>query len=202
MPLDTAMTIRRAGHGDVPVLADVLAAAFQDDPVFAWCVPDPTRRRERWPRVFAAFADVFVPHGETFATGAGDAVALWAPPEVDPFAGAPGDAFGQRIVEVLGDEAERCFQIAEIFERHHPPQPWMYLQLMGTRPEHQGLGLGGGLLRTVLERCDASGTPAYLEATTVDNRRLYERHGFAAIGEIQLPEDGPTVWPMWREPLP
>lgn len=55
------------------------------------------------------------------------------------------------------------------------------------------------MLAAVLPRCDATGTPAYLEATSQGNRRLYQRHGFAVAGEITLPR-GPALWPMWREP--
>ena len=38
---------------------------------------------------------------------------------------------------------------------------------------------------------------AYLEATSEQNRRLYERHGFVATAELRLP-DGPSLWAMWR----
>lgn len=48
---------------------------------------------------------------------------------------------------------------------------------------------------------DALGDAAYLEATSPDNRRLYERHGFEVTGEIVVP-DGPTLWAMWRDPQP
>jgi len=51
----------------------------------------------------------------------------------------------------------------------------------------------------VLDRCDREGRPAYLEATNEGNQRLYLRHGFEVTAEITLP-DGPTMWPMWREP--
>ena len=51
----------------------------------------------------------------------------------------------------------------------------------------------------LLERCDADGMPAYLEATTQRNRALYLRHGFEDYGVIVLP-GGPPMWQMWREP--
>src|SRR5205809_572948 len=80
------------------------------------------------------------------------------------------------------------------------PEPHAYLFLLGARPRWQSRGLGSALLRTVLEQCDREGTPAYLEASSPDNRRLYLRHGFEVTGEIALP-DGPSMWPMWRAPL-
>jgi GNAT superfamily N-acetyltransferase len=202
MSLDTTapITIDSAGAADVPVLAGVLARAFQDDPVFAWSIPDEGRRLARLPAVFAAFADVYLPYDETYVAGDGAAAALWAPAGVDPFDGRAGDVFAGRLAELLGDDAARCLEVGAIFQEHHPPQPWTYLQLIGVVPERQGVGLGSALLAPVLERCDATGTPAYLEASTAGNRRLYERHGFEVVGELALPDDGPTVWPMWREP--
>jgi RimJ/RimL family protein N-acetyltransferase len=47
---------------------------------------------------------------------------------------------------------------------------------------------------------DAAGLPAYLEATTEASRRLYERFGFVATGEV--PVAGPRPWAMLREPTP
>ena len=50
-----------------------------------------------------------------------------------------------------------------------------------------------------LRRLDVRRDSAYLEATTLRNRALYERHGFECFGEIVLP-DGPTLYQMWRSP--
>jgi GNAT superfamily N-acetyltransferase len=70
---------------------------------------------------------------------------------------------------------------------------------MGVATVRQGRGIGSALLGAVLERCDREGVPAYLEATCERNRDLYARHGFTLRDEVRLPE-GPTLWPMWREP--
>jgi hypothetical protein len=44
--------------------------------------------------------------------------------------------------------------------------------------------------------------PAYLESTNPANLRRYEGVGFAASGTFELPDGGPTVTTMWREPRP
>ena len=54
-------------------------------------------------------------------------------------------------------------------------------------------------MQPVLAQCDREGVPAYLEATTRDSLRLYERLGFEVIGEF-APAGGPPLWPMWRHP--
>jgi ribosomal protein S18 acetylase RimI-like enzyme len=196
-----SMTTVRARPVDVPTLSHTLAAAFQDDPVLSWIVPGAERRRALLPAVFEAFAQVYLSHDEAHLVGDGAGAALWAPPGVEPMSEAQERWFGERQVEILGEGADRAFALGERFEQHHPEQPCWYLQFMGVLPEQQGHGLGSHLLTTVLQRGDADGTPCYLEATSLDNRRLYERHGFEAVGEIVLPQ-GPAVWPMWRAPDP
>jgi len=86
-----------------------------------------------------------------------------------------------------------------LIEHEHPREPHWYLPFLGVVVEQQGRGIGSVLLEAVLARCDADGLPAYLEATCEDNRRLYERHGFAVRQQLALPE-GPPLWAMWREP--
>jgi hypothetical protein len=50
------------------------------------------------------------------------------------------------------------------------------------------------------KRLDAEGIPGYLESSNERNLPLYRRYGFEVTGEIVLPEDGPIIWPMWRDP--
>jgi hypothetical protein len=54
-------------------------------------------------------------------------------------------------------------------------------------------------LRHVLSACDQQKVLAYLEATSARNILLYKRHGFEALGSIQV-ADAPPVVPMVREP--
>jgi len=68
---------------------------------------------------------------------------------------------------------------------------------MGVDLPFVGLGLGSALLRHAVARADEGGAPCYLESTSPLNRRLYERHGFEQIGEIQF-GSSPSMWPMLR----
>lgn len=200
MATPTKFQIDRATAIDVPTVGAVLARAFQEDPVFQWLTPDDEARRARLPAVFEAFAHVFVPHDETYLTADEAGAAIWAPAAVDPFAqDETRDAFGERMIAALGGDVDKAFLLDEILGEHHPDEPCLFLQFVGVVPEQQGRGIGSRLLETVLARADTTATPAYLDATSSDNRRLYERHGFETIGEVMLP-DGPPLWSMWREP--
>jgi GNAT superfamily N-acetyltransferase len=105
------------------------------------------------------------------------------------------------LSELLGDGAARVLQTFDRFEAAHPrSEPHYYLSLLGTHPDQRGRGLGMGLLAATLERIDTEAAPAFLESSNPINTPRYERLGFAICGEFELPEDGPSVTQMWRDP--
>lgn len=193
--------IVRAERPDLHRLAFALAQAFQDDPVATWVIPDPGRRRALLPAVFSEFAVAYLRLHECYLADGGAGAALWAPAGTQPIPEEQQEGFGERLAGILGPDSARLFELDARLEQCHPQQPCWYLYLLGVVPARQGGGLGSALLTSVLARCDARGTPAYLEATSRDNRRLYERHGFRTTGEITLP-GGPPLWSMWRDPAP
>lgn len=194
-------TIRAATAADGPAISTVLAGAFADDPVFCWMIPDDVRRRRLLPGVFALFAEAFTPLGVSQVLDGVAGAALWAAPGQQPVPDADAERFMGRIAQLTGPDVDRIGETMELLEAQHPHEPCYYLNFLGVDPQRRGRGLGSALLSVAGQRCDAEGQPAYLEATSPLNRRLYARHGFDVVGEIVLP-GGPPLWPMWREPRP
>ena len=91
------------------------------------------------------------------------------------------------------------FAMFEQMDAFHPREAHWHLPLIGVDPAHRGKGIGSALLRHVLRTCDRQKVLAYLEATSSQNVSLYERHGFEALGSIQV-ADAPPVVPMVRKP--
>jgi ribosomal protein S18 acetylase RimI-like enzyme len=196
---DTGLRPRRTAGQDLPMLVETLVAAFVDDPLMSWIVPDGLRRPQILRAFFEIAVDVNQPYGELYTTDPVPvAGAVWVPPGCQP-TGEHAEQLAACYVEAAGEFADRTVAVLERMEECHPQEPHDYLFLLGTRPEWQSRGLGSALLREVLERCDQEGRPAYLEASSEGNKRLYLRQGFEVVGEIRLP-DGPSMWPMWREP--
>jgi hypothetical protein len=69
-------------------------------------------------------------------------------------------------------------------------------------PPWQATGRGSALLAHHRQYLDATGTPAYLEASSPRSRDLYTRFGYRAAGQAFRLPDGPAFWPMWRQPHP
>jgi len=191
-----------AGTGDLEGLGDTLQAAFWDDPVMSWILPDEASRSRRLARMFMVMLrGHYLPMHTVWTTADVAGAALWAPPGHAKIPTTRILRHAPDLVRALGRHSVRALLALDHVDRQHPHQPphW-YLGVLGTSPAHQGKGIGSALLGPVLERCDREGLSAYLESSKESNLAFYGRQGFEVTGEIQLPFGGPRVWAMWREP--
>ncbi|QXJ26168.1 GNAT family N-acetyltransferase [Actinomadura graeca] len=197
--------VRLAADADVAAMAAVLGRAFDDDPVWRWIIPDDASRVRRLTGLFAlAMRRVHMPYGASEAAGRDasvEAAALWDPPGHWHVSAGSQLRLLVPLLGVLGARVPAALRALGAIEKHHPREPHWYLAVLGTDPPAQGNGLGGALLRSRLDRCDAEGVPAYLESSKERNVPYYERYGFRVMRELALPGKGcPPVWLMWRDP--
>jgi ribosomal protein S18 acetylase RimI-like enzyme len=188
---------RPARRPDVGSVGATLTAAFRDDPVWRWLVPDVRRWRRGVPHVFRVTA---LDHlATTWVASAVTSAAVWAPPghRVDRWRQAmhgPGQLAVFRSHSLVG------LRLQEELHRAHPQEPHWYLHLLGTDPVHQGRGHGSAVLQPVLDRCDHDALPAYLESSKETNIPFYRSHGFEVRSEFRPVDGCPPMWPMWRQP--
>ncbi|MCX4964736.1 GNAT family N-acetyltransferase [Streptomyces sp. NBC_00654] len=190
---------RRADARDRDLVVSVLEEAFHHDPVSSWVFPEEEHRRAVHGKFLGVFVDVTLTEGRIDVLEDGTAAALWLPvPAGEPEEEDPTPALMRRTADPGN---ERCELVGRLTGAIHPhDRAHEYLLMIGVSPGHQGEGLGAALIEQVLERCDRDGVPAYLEASSARSRSLYERLGFTFMGTtVELP-DGPSMWPMWREP--
>jgi GNAT superfamily N-acetyltransferase len=192
--MTTTTSVTTVTEEDLPSVVAALSAAFYADPVFRWIYPDDQRRRAALPGFFELFTDAIGRHGASLVAADGAGAALWIPPGEE--LAEDEDLFVEAVAALSPPDSQRLMTCLTVLDETHPHEPCWYLNLLGVDPDRQGRGTGSALLRTALERCERDGVPAYLEATSADNRRLYERHGFEATAELRLP-GGPSLWAMW-----
>ena len=192
----TTARIGVATAADAERVVATLTRAFGADPLVRWIYPDLRQYRTWWPEVLAAYAAGALEHGTAYYADGFAGAALWLPPGV-----APDEAALAALLEesIPAPEQAEVFGVLEQMGAAHPHEPHWYLPFLGVEPSHQGKGHGSALLRHALARCDRDHLPAYLEATSPSNRRLYERHGFEGVGTIQA-GSSPPMWPMARAP--
>jgi GNAT superfamily N-acetyltransferase len=195
---------RPARKADIRELSRTLARAFFDDPVMIWLLPDAEARTAQLNRLFATMTrHHHLARGgvEVACDGPGvGAAALWDPPNQWRETRLAELAMTPTFIGVFGLRSMRGRAVQEAMKRAHPEEPHWYLAVIGSDPTVRGHGFGQALMRSRLDRCDAEYCPAYLESSKPENVPYYERFGFTVTREIELPDDGPTLWAMWRHP--
>jgi ribosomal protein S18 acetylase RimI-like enzyme len=200
-PRPSPPVVRPATAADGPALTKLLVRAFEDDPVASYMFAGKRRRQLGLHSFFKSqLLRQYMPLGHVYTTEDLGGAALWAPPErkrnsvlelmqllpTAPFLTSP---------HTLG-----ALQLMFKVENLHPTEPHWYLFSLGTTPERQGQGVGSALLRSMLERVDEAGEPAFLESSKDRNVPLYARFGFKVIEELPSKYGSPPIWRMWREP--
>jgi ribosomal protein S18 acetylase RimI-like enzyme len=199
-------TIVRMTDADPARLAPLLARAFHDDPLFGWLEPEAERRTRFLAGFFEALAWRSHLYAEALVTaGAPLGASLWKGPDLRDLSPEQLRRSGlDRVGEALSPRGRARFEsgfgrVDELLEQSAPGPRW-YLGVLGVAPEAQGRGLGGALMRPILERADAERLPVTLETTRAANVEVYRRFGFEVTANESLPPDGPPFWTMRRAP--
>lgn len=193
-------TIRRATREDIPVLARTLAAAFEAYPWTRWTVPADDHLRRLQALFSVDLTEIGLVHDEVWTTEDHMAVVVWIPPKDLQTGAVDWARHGEASTPLLGDRLAIADEADALITPHRPEKPAWYLATMGVHPDFQRRGLGAAVLRPVLERCDAEGWQCLTETSSPDNVRFYRRLGFESVAEVAMPDGGPMVWVMWREP--
>jgi GNAT superfamily N-acetyltransferase len=199
----------------MPAAAAMLARAFHDDPLMRYAIPDPDERARLLPALYKRMIRFGMLAGEVYATaaadeveataGAGDGVAIWLPPNakwsrehieasgMHEFATLIGNDAYQRYREVVGREWQAR-------ERDITGPCW-YLFILGVEPRVQRRGLGGALMRPILERADIEQLACYLETENERNVAFYLKQRFELVvnGE-EAGASGVRFWTFRRTP--
>ena len=192
----TSPSITSAEGSNQQRAVSTIVMGFSSDPVVRWFLPEPHQYLTYFGELVSLMAGGAFEHSSAYCTDDFMAASLWLPPGVH----SDMEAMGELAVKAVAQrDQEKIFGFLGQMGEYHPTEPHWYLPLIGVDPAQQGKGYGSALLRHALQISDRDKLPAYLEATSPHNRRLYERHDFEAIGEIQS-ADSPPMWPMLRKP--
>ena len=129
----------------------VLTAAFEDDPAARALYPDAEGFQKYFPGFIKSFGGAAFTNGTVDRSADRLGVALWFPPGLEP---DPAPVMAHLEATIDPARHKTLFAGLEIQGGLHPDG------------EAQGRGMGAYLLELGLDRADADGMPAYLEATS------------------------------------
>jgi GNAT superfamily N-acetyltransferase len=186
----------------------LLAAAFQDDPIFCFHFPNPQLRRKVLELFFGDVVRAHLRINHVHAAFAGASLigaAVWRPPN----AVVTGWSFRLRslitrcrLLTRSPRAGKKLLQGFARLEATHPDTPHWYLFFIGIDRRRRGHGLGARLMAPVLQAADAGRMPCYLETPFRQTLPFYRKLGYEVIGEPRPFPGAPQLWAMKREPMP
>ncbi len=185
--------IRALTPDELPAAAALAAAAFREDPGFAYIFPDFGARRARLPALLRALLRTDLAAGGV-VRGAFDGDALVGVSSLLPSGvREPGLAAWLRSVALspgLFADPAALLRGAEVARAIGPLRPAAspYLHLMAVHPACQARGIGAALLRDAL-----SDGALYLETFEPSNRAWYAARGLKETAEVR----GAARPPFW-----
>jgi len=201
----TATPSRRPSPADLRSVIETLCLAFDTDPVTEWNFP---RHLANRPSLVEGFfrltTEMILDHGGYVAATPGyEAVGVWSPPDAAEPTEAELADYASALVRACGEGAERALTIMRAIDASRPADipPAFHVLFIGVRPDQRKQGGAVEILAAVGQALIETGTGVYGEASNEHSRALWQRFGASQAGpEIQLPESGPSLYPMWAPP--
>ena len=184
----------------LPHAVNTLSAAFQNDPLYRFIIPD-DGERSAFLQVFFAFRLRYgMNFGEVHVTsGTCEAVAVWI--RAEGARKGPMLEGGLAVVKaVKGDARRKLLEMQRYVDsmRERVPFPYWHLSPIAVHPAHQRRGLASVLIRSMLERIDREQAVSVLETQDQKNVMMYERYGFRIFCEGTIPGSDTRNWLMTR----
>ena len=189
----TDTLIRRASPEDRSAVAETVAAAFADDPAWAFMLGEDYMRLAV--HFAAALFDVRIGTETVWVSDDVAAVAMWDPPAGGDRPAEQVQGIWARYGALAGEDAmARLAGYNAAVAAAAPAEEFWYLGTLATRPGRRREGLASGVLGPVVAEADRLGLPCCLETSTEPNRRFYERRGFTQATAVTLRGGPPTWW--------
>jgi len=194
------MHITPATPSDPPHALPCLVDAFAADPITGFLLQAGPDYRARLTQFFSLLMGARMALGMPVLVGkdaAGVQGAAMGYTTARPAWPAGFAADWERFEANIPGFGERLAHYEEIADKSMPAAPHYYLGVIGTRPNMQGQGLGGRLLKSFCDLSAADGLSGgvYLETANPSNVRFYERAGFVVSGQGSLGDA--TLWCMF-----
>jgi GNAT superfamily N-acetyltransferase len=179
-------------------------SAMQNDPLHIYWIRDGEKRSRVLPGLYRTVCGYGIGKAHFYAASAElEGIALWLFPGDRDFTSLTAIRYGAfRLFVTAGpDTIYRMMSWEETAARvrkEHAPAKGYYLFLLAVKPEYQGQGYAGNLLRPVLQKADADGLPVYLETQNPANLPLYEHFGFRVTCHVKSNRDIPDHFFMVR----
>ncbi|MFX1275724.1 MAG: GNAT family N-acetyltransferase [Promethearchaeota archaeon] len=186
----------------------VAGDAFQNDPTAIFSYPDEKERKEKLQYGFYMIYNYGIKYGLTYATSKNlEGITIWLPPgKSNPSTWTMmrhGGFYAMRKVGLKLKTMKRTMAVFNYIEgrhKHHAPFDHWYFQNIAVKPEEQGKGYGGLLIKTMITEVETDDLPIYVETNVEKNVSIYQKYGFEILEHLIIPETDIPLWCLLRKP--
>jgi len=186
----------KARSQDKVLVTAMLAQCFDDNKSVNYIIPQGRHRTKKILRLMEYSFDYCRLFGEVYLSDdkQGCALIVYPGKAKTTFRSARLDL--RLIFQCVGlSNLRKVLQREAAIKKLHPREAFCYLWFIGVSPTAQRKGIGGTLLRELLNQCDQDGLPVYLETSVDRNVPWYEQSGFTVYDKLDL---GYTLYCMKR----
>lgn len=207
-------SLHRVTKRELPIVAEVLADAFQNDPFNRYLFPDANARHKAFRIIYGTMLHLMYYTGEIHATSEkleGVLVIGLSRKKGDKGKNAPGTgtrkffgifqgvltalAMPFRIARItkLGELLRRSRKVRwsykklrDSYKRYETDLPYLSLDFIAVQPALQGNGWMGRMMRPMLDDARNQGRIVVLNTETPENVPIYEHYGFTVDERIEV----------------
>jgi ribosomal protein S18 acetylase RimI-like enzyme len=195
---------RQLTLSDLESAAQVLATAFEEDPLVSFILPNQKTRVKTITKFFRAMGRLAIRNGLAFGVSDPlEGVAFWNFPDKPSISASPKDLLTFlpllfSYYPIGAQKARAVFRQIEANHKKYASEPHFYLDNLGVLASARGKGLSSQLIRPFLNMADEQKVIAYTDTVTKLNVSLYEYFGFECVEESFIESTGLTVYALRR----
>jgi ribosomal protein S18 acetylase RimI-like enzyme len=202
--MDFTPDCRKLTPVDVEPAAQVIAQAFEEDPLCTFMLPFNRTRLRSLYTCFRALCEVGIRNERGYGIGEPlQGVAFWKTPRQDSLSINVRSL--ARFIPLLFTfypigylRAKEALKRQEELHQKYASEAHFYLDNLGVLPAARGQGLASRLIRPFLAMADAQKVIAYTDTYTRSNVALYAHFGFECVEESAIAGTGLTIWALRR----
>lgn len=193
---------------DIKKVGEVLADAFKEDPIWAKFIKDNQIKAHQVKYIFGSPILYALKYGKAYASSSNlEGIAAWFPDTTADMnfwrlVRSGVSRYGLKMGMKASLKMEKIFRPVEKDRKENMKNTsYIYIEIIGVKQEYQKRGFGGKILQVIFEEADKKHIPIYLETSTPQNVKMYEKYGFKILKKITLHELELPMWEMKRDPM-
>lgn len=177
----------KAQNTNRELITSILTQSFDDNKSVNYIIPQDRHRVKRIQRLMEYSFDYCMLFGEVYLSGDKQGCALLVHPGKVRTTLRSAWLDLRLVIQCIGlFNLRKVLQREALLKKLHPREPFCYLWFIGVNPAVQKKGIGSTLLRELLDHCDHTRLPVYLETSVERNVPWYEQWGLTVYEKLDL----------------